>query len=195
MSRPSSVPPPPSSITVKVKAVTKDPHHPDYPENPEWIMGDILELTIDPAAKFKDLALMIKEIKGIPLVRMNFVLPPARSIQREKWEKTLRQVGVYNKGTLRLEPTMDGGWEWEKIEYYWGKVIEDLEANIDPKEGTSFDELNAKVELPPTMRGTKLQDFIRKYPDKFHMEVNTSGKNDMWVKIQKKGDRALPTWV
>ncbi|GMH80642.1 hypothetical protein TL16_g08631 [Triparma laevis f. inornata] len=128
--RPSSVPPPPSSITVKIKAYTKDPYHPDYPENEEWIMGDILEIQIDPSAKFVELVKQIRDVKGIPLIRMKFILPPARSIANEKWDKTLRQVGVYNNGTLRVEPTMDYGWEWEKIEYYWGKIIESLNKKL-----------------------------------------------------------------
>ena len=151
------------------------------------------QLEINPQIRFLDLANKIKEIKNIPLSRMKFLLPPAREVKKEKWEKNLRQVGVYNNGTLRLEPTTHCCWQWEPIEYYWSQTVEKLLEMIDVKEGTAYADLVKAVPLPPPMRDTKLAAFMRKYPDVFHMEVRTRGTDDIWVKIN--GERELPTWV
>ena len=51
---------------------------------------------------------------------MVFVLPPGRELKR--WDKSLRQSGVYNNGVVRLHPTSPAAWEWEPLPYYWGLV-------------------------------------------------------------------------
>ena len=156
-------------------------------------MGEDLLLEVNPQIRFLDLANKIKDVKDIPLSRMRFLLPPAREVKKEKWEKNLRQVGVYNNGTLKLEPTTPCCWQWEPIEYYWSQTVAKLVEAIDPKEGTAYGDLVEAVPLPPPMTGTKLAAFMRKYPDIFHLETRTRSSDDMWVKIN--AERELPTWV
>ncbi|GMH46968.1 hypothetical protein TrRE_jg10616 [Triparma retinervis] len=187
----TGTPPPPSTIIVIVQAFTKFEAE-DGGEGFQWNMGDDLRIEVSPTLAFRDFALKVKEIKGIPLIRMRFQLRSGE-IKESKWERTLRQVGIYDKGKVRLEPTTPFCWQWEPIEYYWQKTVEALVENCDPKLGCSFAHLKEKVPLPPTMKSVKLVSFIRKYPDIFQIEVNTSSTDTMWVHINKDYD--LPTWV
>ena len=82
----ASAPAPPTTITVKVRAVTLDK------DGEEWIMGDDLLLTVSPTLTFRDFAMRVKDEKDIPLRRMKYSLPPARDIPESKWGKNLRQV-------------------------------------------------------------------------------------------------------
>jgi hypothetical protein len=155
-------------------------------------MGDDLRIEVSPTLTFRDFALKVKEIKGIPLIRMRYSLRSGE-IKESKWERSLRQVGIYDKGKVRLEPTSPFCWQWEPIEYYWQKTVEALVENCDSKLGSSFTHLKEKVPLPPTMKSVKLMSFIRKYPDIFQCEVSTSSTDSIWIHINKDYD--LPTWV
>ena len=106
-----------TEIDVKVRAVTLYPDPLDPSEEIEWVMGDDLRLTVNPAITFAELAAKVREIKGIPLARMEYSLPPSRKIPKNKWDKNLRAVGIYNNGTVKLQPTTPFCWEWEAIEY------------------------------------------------------------------------------
>jgi len=158
----------------------------------DYQMGDDLKLTLPPETTIHELAEKVKEIKGIPISRMLFVLPPNRELK--KWEKNLRQSGVYNNGVVRLHPTRENIWEWEKIEYYWNQVIERTMELIDPKDGTALTELVQKVEMPRSMRRVSLVQFLRKYPDIFQIEMDTTSHQQAIVYLNKK-KMAMPTWT
>lgn len=102
-------------------------------------------------------------------------------------------MGIYNKGTVKLEPTTPLCWQWEKIEYYWEKTVKALVENIDPQDGCNISHLFRNVSLPPPMYAVDFTTFMRKYPDIFHMERNTTGNDNIHVTLNKA--YSLPTWV
>jgi hypothetical protein len=140
---------------------------------------------------------MVKTVKNIPLSRMVYMLPPARGIPNNKWNKNLSFVGVYNNGTVKLEPTTAFCWEWEPIEYYWAKLVEEVKNAVDPKDGTPLSVLKETIFVPPSMKNTDLGVFLRKYPESFQLEVNTCGAvSDIMVKLNgANGEYSMPTWT
>ena len=144
---------------------------------------------------------MVRVEKGIPLSRMEYCLPPARAIPESKWDKGLRVVGVHNNGLVKLCPTTAGCWEWEKIEYYWEETVKAVLEAVDPKDGTWLGEVREKVVMPEPMKKVNLAAFLRKYPDVFRMEVNTSGElDDILVRLNGTGkgeakEYEMPSWT
>mgnify|MGYP006102717149 CR=1 FL=1 len=83
--------------------------------------------------------------------------------------------------------------QWEDIEYYVKQVIGWLLEKIDPLYGTSLQKLKEEVKMPRSMRRVKMITFLRKYPDIFQVELNTTGYEQALVKINKTYD--MPTWI
>jgi hypothetical protein len=151
------------TIDVKVRAILKVPDPEKPGEEMDWVMGEDLKLTINPKVAFRELAERVRDAKGVPLSRMHYSLPPARQIPNSKWDKNLRMVGIYNNGTVRLEPTTpECSWQWEPIEYHWANLVEAVRLAVDPKDGTHLTELQKNVPLPPPMKGVSLGSFLRK---------------------------------
>ena len=94
---------------------------------------------------------------------------------------------------MQLNPTTPLCWTWEKKEYYWKVLLDLLIENVDPNDGSKLSQLQEKVKIPPPMSGTKHISFLRKYPDVFHVETDTSESGDAIVKVNKNYD--LPSWV
>ena len=79
--------------------------------------------------------------------------------------------------------------------------MEEVLALIDPKEGTTLKVVEEKVKLPHPMKKLGMGAFLRKYPDKIQLEVNTSGsRGDILCKLNGIGngdekDYNLPIWT
>jgi len=173
-----------TQINITIKAMDED-----------WEMGPTLKLTLEKTLTVNDLVQKIKEIKGIPISRMNLFLPPARVVDRKKWDNSLMQNSIYDKGNLIIRPSTKGCWMWEPIEYYWERTLEDIASKVDAEDGTSLETLEQKVVFPYPMKrsGVVLSDFMRKYPEVFQMEVNTRGEREIHCRLNE--GYKLPTWT
>ncbi len=159
-------------------------------------MGPDVPLSLPSSTPLLDVAQLLKETKGVPLSRMAFTTGAGagKLIPRDKWDKSLRQNAVYDKGVLRLSPTTDGVWMWEPISYYQEVLLNDIRGKVDPEHGSRLADLEKSVTVPLPLRDVKVKDFIRKYPDVFSCEVDTKASDERIVKLNEK-QHNLPTWT
>ena len=96
--------------------------------------------------------------------------------------------------SLVVSPTTDGVWLWEPLPYYQSLLLSSLKLAIDPANGTRLIDLENTVDVPTPLRGVKVRDFIRRYPDVFSTEVDTKSSDERRVKLNGK-EGNLPTWT
>lgn len=106
---------------------------------------------------------------------------------KERW--TLRKYGIYDNYTVQIEPTMKGSWWWHDHAHYAEELLKTVEKIIDeePDKGIFLKDLMEKVSMPPPLSKTSLRVFLRTYPDRIHMYLDTSAElGTIWLRRVKE---------
>ena len=150
------------------------------PVDREWVMGDDMIIDVDNGLRLDSLFKVLSDKKRIPKSRFKLHVPPDRFYAWEngkvggKADWTVRRAGFYSKSIIKIEPIFPLAWLWHDLDWYEASYIEIIRAALEgcgEARGLSLQELAAATEKPPPLRCT-LRAFLRKWPDKFHMEVS-----------------------
>uniref|UniRef100_A0A7S3NQ47 Uncharacterized protein n=1 Tax=Aureoumbra lagunensis TaxID=44058 RepID=A0A7S3NQ47_9STRA len=142
----------------------------DNEGNP-WIMGETLEIDINPDAPVQTFLEKIADIKQIDINRMKIIVPPDRVITCEMYELSLRRSGInHQENRVELRPTTPGVWSWHPIDYYEQLYVKELKRVIGNDE-LSLSEVIQIAKKPPVLR-TSTRVFLRKYPDLFFVSTS-----------------------
>lgn len=155
-------------------------------------MGEDWEVEISNLITITELMVFIEKEKGISRHRQQIRLKDGKVVPmgREAWP--LRRFGILDKYLLILEPTLSGSWLWNSMDYYVDKLCEQIRVQVRNFNGKiELAELSKRLQSPPCIK-TSLRVFIRKYPERFHIYLDTtSGK--FWVE-ETRYKKQLPSF-
>lgn len=162
------------------------------PIDHEWIMGSDLRLTMlldEPVRMMRE---RIQEAKPhISPHRMVLIDALKQVVSGNRENNTFRRLALKENTVYILEPTIKGSWLWMEREWYEEKVISDIFALVDRTHAgqITVEEAESKIIVPPFIK-TSLRVFLRRFPDKIHMVVDTD-KCHYWVRRPPSTEKIL----
>ena len=172
-------------VTVAMRPV--DPFHDG------WVMGDDVPVTLDANDPISALVAAVLEAKRIPESRLALFIPPDRPIEPATFSWTLRRFGIYDGSVVEVRPTAPHVWLWHPLRTYEERLIEAAEAVLRGRDDRclALEVLAPLVFKPPCLTGG-LKSFLRKYPDRFHMETDVVARK---TSVTVNANGRVPTWV
>lgn len=153
------------------------------PVDSGWLMGDPLHVEVLLDSNIFQLRALLQEKKKISPHRVLIRDSKLKTLSVVQEKNSFRRLAFNDGYEFVIEPTTPGCWLWHRPEWYVNKFVKDILEVIDnsPTKQASQEELVQKVIIPLHFRDKSLVNFCRKYPEHFHVHVDTN-RSQYWVR-------------